>query len=166
MRHLYLQSVQADLARLQPDDASGCLFPLRSLDPAGGRLQAEDVSPFARHSPLHELGQLLRIEPDGESEPERGVLHACSGQAVDPRGGTVIEDPLPETRYRGGELVPGFEPAPRHLVPRLRRFAGFSRTGQAGRLVEQRPAEVDVVEDHQRLRLETLVLYFVLDPYA
>ena len=42
----------------------------------------------------------------------------------------------------------------------------FSRAGQVRALVEQRPAEVDVVEDHYWFRLEALVLDFVFDPYA
>src|SRR5919107_1977766 len=165
-RNLYLQSVQPYLTWFQEDDATGGLFCGRSFYSAGGRFQAEDVSTFARHGPLYELGQLLGIEPEGEGEPECGVLQARLGHAIGPTGGPVVEDLLLETRSRGGEPVPGCKSFPRHIVPWLRPFPGSPRTDQVGRCVEEWPAEVDVVEDHERLRLVAFVLDLVFYDYA
>ncbi len=105
---------------------------------AGGRLQPEDVSPFARHGPLHELRQLFGAAPDRQDQTafERGVLEPRLGPASGTHLRTMEEDVLPEPRRRGREPVPSLQPASRFLVPRLRGLTGFAGTDEARGFVE------------------------------
>jgi hypothetical protein len=94
LNHLDLQLVRSGLAGFEAYDSSGGLLCCWAFDPAGCRLEAEDVGAFTDHGPLDELGELLGSEPDREREPEIGVLQPCFCQAAGSRGGMVVEDPF------------------------------------------------------------------------
>jgi hypothetical protein len=163
-----LQPEALRLAGGEMDHAPLRLLPLVPTNPAGRRLETDHIGPFAGHGPLHKLGQLLWTEAHREGYPslERRIFEACFGPPLRVRPRTVVEDALAKPRRRGRERIPILKPLVSLDVPRLRRLPRVSGPHEACRLVQEGPAEVDVVEEHQGLRAVTLVANGVLDPHA
>src|SRR5215210_7214893 len=150
------------------DHAPLRLLPLVPTNPAGRWLETDHIGLFAGHGPLHEVRQLLWTEAHREGYPslERRIFEACFGPPLRVRPRTVVEDALAKPRRRGRERIPILKPLVSLGVPRLRRLPRVSGPHEACRLVQEGPAEVDVVEEHQGLRAVALVANGVLDLHA
>src|SRR5215216_7896694 len=131
------------------DHAPLRFLPLVPTNSAGRRLETNHIGPFAGHGPLDEVGQLLWTEAHREGYPslERRIFEACFGPPLRVRPRTVVEDALAKPRRRGRERIPILKPLLGLGVPRLRRLPRVSGTHEASGLIQEGPAEVDVVQE-------------------
>ena len=159
VEHRKARAVLADLAVLELDQLAALLGEAAAEDVVGRGLDAEHVETGLQALPLDQAGQGLAVEVEADAEAaraERGIDQGCRRHAVRRRDQVVLIDLLAEVGL-GRTLKAIADPLGAQVrVHRMDDRA--ARQQELGALVEHRPAEIVVVEQHVRGRTKAPVL--------